>query len=390
MSALLIDDGEPFELIRADLSAGMTEKWLQRVLFENPRLLPIDQMALGAGKMVPVCRELPLPKMGKNVFVDIFGVTTEGRIVIIECKLWRNPQARREVVAQIIEYAALLRRWSYADLTARLKPIFKTQVENPLYEAARLLEPNLEEARFADAVARSLRTGDFFLIVAGDGIREDMAAIAEHLAQQGSHFALVEFQHFSDRTGRSLLVPSMPFRTEVVRQRILTNIDGEPIEVVEEEAADGSPTALGEPKDAKRAENRAFWQRFIDTVEFDHPDQPRPQHGANNWVRIPLPAPARWLTAYRNKGDVGLFLSGRAHSQMFDMLAQDIDAIRAEVGLPDLRTTERSGGPNTTLAIMLDASKFDDDEALLNWFRVYSNKMVTSLRSRLSEMPPDF
>lgn len=39
----------------------------------------------------------------------------------MECKLWRNPQARREVLAQILEYASLLRGWSYGDLTARLK-----------------------------------------------------------------------------------------------------------------------------------------------------------------------------------------------------------------------------------------------------------------------------
>ena len=31
--------------------------------------------------------------------------------------------------------------------------------------------------------------------------------------------------------------------------------------------------------------NRTFWQRFIDEVQFDHPDQSRPTHGGDNWVK---------------------------------------------------------------------------------------------------------
>ena len=35
-----------------------------------------------------------------------------------------NPQARREVLAQTLEYASLMQRLSYSDLTAKLKSIF--------------------------------------------------------------------------------------------------------------------------------------------------------------------------------------------------------------------------------------------------------------------------
>ena len=30
--------------------------------------------------------------------------------MLIECKLWRNPEARREVVGQILDYAKVLTR----------------------------------------------------------------------------------------------------------------------------------------------------------------------------------------------------------------------------------------------------------------------------------------
>jgi RecB family endonuclease NucS len=101
--------------------ADYDEDWLRRLLFEHPELILLDGSGSIDGGVVPLCRELPIASLGGNVFVDLLGVTRSGRLVIVECKLWRNPQARREVVAQIVEYAALLRRWSFSDLTERIK-----------------------------------------------------------------------------------------------------------------------------------------------------------------------------------------------------------------------------------------------------------------------------
>ncbi|RWO61783.1 hypothetical protein [Mesorhizobium sp.] len=95
------------------------EHWLQDLLFRYPALIVANRLDGGGGDVVPVCRELAIPRAAGTVFADILGVARTGRLVIIECKLWRNPQARREVLAQIVEYAALLRRWSFGDLTAR-------------------------------------------------------------------------------------------------------------------------------------------------------------------------------------------------------------------------------------------------------------------------------
>ena len=53
---------------------------------------------------------------------------------------------------------------------------------------------------------------------------------------------------------------------------------------------------------SRRAENCAFWQRFIDGAHFDHPDQPAPRHGGDNWVSTFLPGPIGWLTAFRSTG----------------------------------------------------------------------------------------
>ena len=58
--------------------------------------------------------------------LDILMVTPNGKLVIIETKLWRNPEARRKVIAQILDYAKELSRWNYEDLQRELNRRLKT------------------------------------------------------------------------------------------------------------------------------------------------------------------------------------------------------------------------------------------------------------------------
>jgi len=51
---------------------------------------------------VPLCRELPLRFGTSSVFLDLLGVSPTGKLVLIECKLWRNPEARREVSSRAV------------------------------------------------------------------------------------------------------------------------------------------------------------------------------------------------------------------------------------------------------------------------------------------------
>lgn len=48
-------------------------------------------------------------------------VTPTGRLAVVEAKLWRNPEARRKVIAQILDYAKELSRWSYETIDARIR-----------------------------------------------------------------------------------------------------------------------------------------------------------------------------------------------------------------------------------------------------------------------------
>jgi RecB family endonuclease NucS len=94
-------------------SGAFTEDWLQDQLFQHPRLLPTEDIDPAYSQLIPVCRELNTPAGP----IDMVYVTPQGRLVLTETKLWRNPEARRKVIAQILDYAKELAQWTYEDLS---------------------------------------------------------------------------------------------------------------------------------------------------------------------------------------------------------------------------------------------------------------------------------
>lgn len=74
---------------------------IQDLAFNNPECQPISDIDEAFNPLVPICKELRTP-VGP---LDILMATPNGDIAIIETKLWRNPEARRKVVAQILDYA---------------------------------------------------------------------------------------------------------------------------------------------------------------------------------------------------------------------------------------------------------------------------------------------
>ena len=93
-------------------SGSRDEAWLRDFLFTHPAVLPTASIDAAYVDPIPVCRELRTPA-GR---IDCLFVTRYGGLVIVECKLWRNPQARREVVGQILDYAKDIAAWDYGDL----------------------------------------------------------------------------------------------------------------------------------------------------------------------------------------------------------------------------------------------------------------------------------
>ena len=91
----------PVALGSSASSGGVDEETLQDLLFRFPQTLPISDIDPAYAGVVPVCKELKLPAG----YADTLHVNQQGRLTLSEFKLWRNPQARREVIGQILDYA---------------------------------------------------------------------------------------------------------------------------------------------------------------------------------------------------------------------------------------------------------------------------------------------
>lgn len=72
------------------------EAWLRDMLFETRRSFPPMTLTLLLGHWCRYAKSFALmPDKSTPYFIN-----ERGRLTIVECKLWKNPQARREVVAQ--------------------------------------------------------------------------------------------------------------------------------------------------------------------------------------------------------------------------------------------------------------------------------------------------
>jgi len=207
------------------------ESWLQNLLFKNPSIIPIDEIEPVFGPMIPVAREMPTDKGP----VDIVYISATGYLTLVETKLFRSPEARRIVVAQILDYAAAVSKWTYEDLCNAVRAKRRWD-ENEQSTASAPHEgdkdpikalvcdhPDYDEALFIDSVSRNLAQGRFLLLIVGDGIQSGVEHLTETLAKTpalGFSLALIELALF--KTGTSdeeyFVQPRVLARTrEVVR-----------------------------------------------------------------------------------------------------------------------------------------------------------------------------
>lgn len=205
------------------------EDWLQNLIHAHPDLVPAGDIEACFDNLIPVLREFPLP----SGYLDNFYMTPDGYPVLVEVKLWKNQEARRKVVAQILEYAKDFAALSYEDINKEIRKQIKNQKwgANPLHEmvAASMSAPP-EERLFVDRVSRNLREGRFLLLVLGDGIREGMAALADYLMHHSLRYAfgMVEIRLFTMPDGNVLALPQVLAKTQTIERHVtvVTTQDG--------------------------------------------------------------------------------------------------------------------------------------------------------------------
>lgn len=181
------------------------EAELQKLLVESPSLITLDEIREGVSPLVFAISEFGLPGSGAT---DILAFTVDGHIAIIECKLAANPEIKRKVIGQILEYAAYLWQMGYEEIDARIQKVRGKSLVELVEES---VTEEWEEEQFRNGVKQSLENGSFILIIVVDEINEELRRIIRYINEcSKSIFSLhaLEMRRFrSDKT--EVLVPHM-------------------------------------------------------------------------------------------------------------------------------------------------------------------------------------
>lgn len=192
--------GHKWEVVES--SAYIDEHHLQKLLDESPEIVSLDEIRPDAGPLVATVREYNLP-VGS---IDLLGFTARGDIVIIECKRAANTQAKREVIGQILDYAAHLWEITYEDLDEKVKAIKGLSLAELVHTKT---GEDWDEEEFRGNIRSALVEGNFILIIVVDEINEELNRIVRYVNATGSpsfSFAALEMRRFTTDQAE-MLVP---------------------------------------------------------------------------------------------------------------------------------------------------------------------------------------
>jgi hypothetical protein len=331
-------DGQSTLLERVPLATNeqsqFSESWLQQALFKCPESLPVNDIDPHIGPLIPVCMEI---ETGAGP-ADILFVTPTGQLVLVETKLWRNPEARRAVVGQLLDYAKQLTSWTY-DILDDKASLAARASGGHLLKSLKKRFPHADESVFVDGVGRSLSTGDFLLLIVGDGIRigaESLVSFLERFGHLRFGLGLIEVAAFRLADGGLLLQPRVLAKTEVLQRTVFVVGEGPVALQQAAQAEDSDSTVTGQ-----RAWFQSFWAEFLKKLHLEDPSllPSEPAKSTNQFFSVPPYGGHAWISAYiaQSTGRAGVYLTfAKAYKhgqQTYEMLEADREAIEREAGM---------------------------------------------------------
>jgi hypothetical protein len=191
-------------------SGYVSEDHLQAMIDEFPELLP------GVSPDSYVCREF---STGIGRLDNLIINAKDGSLTLVECKLAKNPEVRREVLGQIIEYAASLSRMDFEEFHQRWKD--RDGVDLTAIETAK--------GPLSLAVTGNLETARFTLLLAVDAINEPLKQMVEYIQDKtdsSTRVALIELSRHI--TGDVEILIPQTYGYEALKPQTGSRADREP------------------------------------------------------------------------------------------------------------------------------------------------------------------
>lgn len=221
---------------RKDEEGSTTESFLQHVVHATPEIVPFREFFHAARRVISLGEEVPLRfPGGRTGYIDNLLLTDDGHLIVVEMKLWRNPEAIREVVAQVLEYGLTLSSLSVAELEealGKVDPLSRKLAHGKslLEYASEQFSPGFDDTAFSIAFEKFMGSGEILYLIAGDGVHVSVAAIANWInARSGSpfQFGLLELNSYLTTSGDRFIVPRLLVKTkEIARHVVVVEVGG--------------------------------------------------------------------------------------------------------------------------------------------------------------------
>jgi len=263
------------------------ECWLQELLQNHPDLLPVEEFEEAFSHITPIGREIPT-KAGP---IDNLFISEQGCLVLVETKLWRNPEAKREVLAQVIDYAAEVSQWSFGELDEKAR---KYAHKGLIEIIQSRIDVDSEDIPTENRIVKNLRLGRFLILIVSDHIRSslvDMLAYVNRYPHLATHVGLVELQCYQmpGNPDEMMVVPSIVAKTEIVQRSIVqVNINPEVTHTLAVEQIQNEPGS----KSRQAISEDVFWE----TLQQKSPASVEPAR--------------KILDHFRSRGEISLKMGG--------------------------------------------------------------------------------
>lgn len=190
------------------------EDELQALIAKHPELIGGEQIRPGhARRWILIQREKGIsPSAGHRAMweVDHLIVDQDAVPTLVEVKLGSNPEVRRTIVGQLLEYAAhASETWTADELRTAFERDTDARDCDPRDELAILLktdgEPDAD--KFWDDVSRNLAAKRLRLLFIADSIPDPLVRVAEFLNEQMPNIEVmaVEIKRFQGKSDQTLV-----------------------------------------------------------------------------------------------------------------------------------------------------------------------------------------
>jgi len=170
---------------------------LKELIKSHPEILSSTALS---NRIIFLAEEYPV----ESGSIDLLSLDDEGRIFIIEAKLRKN-QERRQIVAQLLDYASQLRKQSFDTFQRKIE-------EKNGGRAFRDILTDLVDDQYVeetlDKIRTNLREGDFVLVAVMDEMEQQLKELLTYLNEYMDVYG-VELKRYDVKDYGEVFIPSI-------------------------------------------------------------------------------------------------------------------------------------------------------------------------------------